>query len=339
MSGIDNYNFTDKNKWRESIWNSIRNRFPEKRDRENAVILYLAGEQNIDSELAVKHGFNLNNMIACEIDENTTSKLRKKKVNVIKEDIFDVMSCWGDTPKVDLVVCDLCCGLNIGHLFKMHSILAKKAFLRSVFMFNFQRGRDPDIHLIKKHFSGGINNQNLDCLTKRNIDLEKHRGYMFFKALPLLTMAFAVANKDKFAQYFHPKPSFWTYKSTAGVLRMDSVIFENIMTKTKKLNYITDPYKAIKINSSLNHIWTHGMLLTEGLTSVLYMEENNIPFADDVEDDEEDEERELLPVIEGNRLSNLLLEKDEDSMRQIKQHIAPALAIRTMRMNRKDIRI
>lgn len=63
-TGIENYNFDEKNKWRIWNWNRIRERLTCK--PRDALVLYLAGPQDLDRAVAMRKGFDPLNMIAVE---------------------------------------------------------------------------------------------------------------------------------------------------------------------------------------------------------------------------------------------------------------------------------
>ena len=106
---------------------------------------------------------------------------------------------------------------------------------------------------------------------------------------------------------------------------MDSVVFDNIFKKKK---IATDPYIAKLISSAALDIVQRGNFMADGLASMMYMDKFSIPYIDS----DDDEEPQIIPqtVITDEEQKMIDLHAKE-----IKKKITPALAIRTMRVNKE----
>lgn len=141
MNGADkDYKFGQKNNWRRRVWNEIARRVA---DRRNALVLYLAGEQDLDRKVAVEHGFRPNNMIIVEKDKRVAACLRAEGKVVLNMSLNDALYAWpNESPEVAVVYADLCCGLqpDVGAL---DDVMGEKpSFFGAVALVNMLRGRD-----------------------------------------------------------------------------------------------------------------------------------------------------------------------------------------------------
>jgi hypothetical protein len=234
MNGAEkDYKFGQKNNWRRQIWNEISRRIT---DRKNALVLYLAGEQDLDRKIAVEHGFRSDNLIIIERDRNVCEKLRDEGKVVINSGLIDVLQEWPTNgPAISLIYGDFCSGLE-PDIQAMFDMLEHPSFLSTVMMINLLRGRDSRTNIIRS------------LITKATGE-EKHRGRLIvaWAALELLNVAMrgheAVYRqrgegyelslrtpKDSEMYIFERllliyQPSYFSYKS--GPLVMDSVIVRN----------------------------------------------------------------------------------------------------------------
>lgn len=171
MIGIENYKFGRKNNWRRTVWNEICRRTKNKK---NARILYLAGEQDLDREVAKQKGFDVRNMIAIEMDSSRAQKLRTKGVTTICADLLDVLYCWPPKHKVDVVVADFCFGFEMKCI-DLYDSLYNPALNQAACVVNFQRGRDKSSNQFREYLgqpaAQGV--EVIDGLTM------KHRAWQF----------------------------------------------------------------------------------------------------------------------------------------------------------------
>lgn len=245
-NGIDNYKFGRKNNWRRTVWNEIARRTNNKR---NSRILYLAGEQNLDAEVAEQKGFDRRNMIAVEMDAERMKKLRQSGVTVIHENLIEVLNSWPNNHKVDVIVADFCFGFN-SDAYELYDMLQNPALVDSVLLVNFQRGRDPSTNSLRNF---------LDQVGGSEI-INKHRGKAFAYAHAWESAQVLVTGKDsgwdkgrffksslgndpRFNYFFGLNQklmncSFYSYKGSR--VYMDSVLLQHIarhVPKEKRLPY------------------------------------------------------------------------------------------------------
>lgn len=141
MSGENfDYKFGNKNNWRRWVWNRIVERLAV--PPAEAVVLYLAGQQDLDREIAIQRGFKGHNLIAVERDELVAAQLRKKGVLTIQGEFGDVLQFWPLGHEIHVVFGDFCSDMTL----KLWTAITLTAFLaytkNAVLAFNFQRGRD-----------------------------------------------------------------------------------------------------------------------------------------------------------------------------------------------------
>lgn len=136
---VMNYKFGPKNNWRRTAWNRIVERLTV--PVEDAVVLYLAGEMDLDRKEALARGFKASNLIAVDRDSEIVSKLRKDKSLAVNGDIFEVLKAWSGTP-INVLILDLCCGATEQVMANLVQFLIHGCLQSCVILFNLMRGRD-----------------------------------------------------------------------------------------------------------------------------------------------------------------------------------------------------
>lgn len=250
-----NYKFGAKNQWRRRLWSQIAD---VTKNRKDAVVLYLAGPQDLDREVAVRHGFSPANLIAVDADRAVVAALRKRGSTAIYGRLDDVMANWPADWPVSVVLADFVSGL---HFHVLRSILIwsfAPQFKSGVMAVNLQRGRDEirytngdvmsflcqsDKEFIGKIVSErsaewGVNNKNraIHALAYRDafVNFRYKRAPHYFYANEIAEEQVpdevradflrAAAKKwwvDNRVAYFCPE----SYKSASGKVFMDSVCF------------------------------------------------------------------------------------------------------------------
>lgn len=170
------YKFGAKNQWRRTIWNLIDDRLRVHRSK--AIVLYLAGEADLDREILIRKGFDSRNLIAVERNVDVVASLRARGILTIQGDFFGVVKAWKSKLPIDVVYGDFCCGLSAEVIGNCWALPFLPALRSSVFAFNLQRGRDA------------TGNEVRDCRapTLRSVMppdwriSEKHRGAYAFEA-------------------------------------------------------------------------------------------------------------------------------------------------------------
>src|SRR4030042_4063802 len=139
-----NYKFGQKNNWRRRVWNEIVYRLKKsKRLPKDALVLYLAGEQDLDRKIAIEKGFNPDNLIIIEKNLSIADKLRKDKKLVLKGDILEILCGWANLGKsADVIYGDFCCGLEPS-LGIFEDVTHASSLTDAIILLNLQRGRDP----------------------------------------------------------------------------------------------------------------------------------------------------------------------------------------------------
>lgn len=227
--GIGNYRFGQKNNWRRTVWNEMASRVKNRRD---ARILYLAGEQNLDSEIAEQKGFRKQNMIAIEIDKGRTASLRANSVNTINGNLMDVLYNWPHKHKVDVVVADFCFGFEAKSVDLFDSI-SNPALVDAACLINFQRGRDSSTNELRKMLGGNKVFTPTADGDIQEVASEKHRAAQYLQWHALETVR--ACNADSILGIetnalvsmllTRMKPRFLSYRS--GRIYMDSAVFNH----------------------------------------------------------------------------------------------------------------
>lgn len=243
-----NYKFGTKNNWRRAVWNEIDKRLRETGRRpKDAIVLYLAGEQDLDRKVMLEHGFRPDNLLIIERDKDVAKKLRKEGKIVICADIRNALLAWGDNhPRVQILYADYCCGLEPKTLIIEKALIGKPSFNTSIAMINFLRGRDASSNDLR----AAMGRWSRSWLGAGEELDKKHRGeqYVFSNAMKNFTLiklganpAFKTSphydenyflgpkNQDEFFDFLEIygayKRKLFSYKS--GHLTMDSVVFQS----------------------------------------------------------------------------------------------------------------
>lgn len=133
--GSFNYKFGTKNNWRRWAWNRLA---PASKDD---VVLYLAGERDLDRAVAIEKGFDPRNLIAIEQDPNVVASLRRRGVNCIHGDFQQVVRSWGGR-NVSVVFGDFCSGIPKDFHITLGRMSASPCFADTVCAWNLMRGRE-----------------------------------------------------------------------------------------------------------------------------------------------------------------------------------------------------
>lgn len=134
------YNFAQKNHWRNRVWNELAERVTvHPRD---AIVLYLASEQDMDRPTAIRKGFNQHNLIAVDRDAKAVERIRATGALAVHGDIFDVINSWPEAPAISAVIADLTCGAHFRLVVDMGLSQNLRQTNGSVWVINMMRGRD-----------------------------------------------------------------------------------------------------------------------------------------------------------------------------------------------------
>jgi hypothetical protein len=225
------YKFGNKNQWRRWVWCRIAERLRGR--AKDALVVYLAGQEDLDRANAVRKGFRASNLIAVDKSASVVGALRTSGALAIDADLIAVIEAWNPSRQIDVVLADFCCGFErpvvralIGALFSPHAFGA-------VIVVNFLRGRDPSSNALRAALSLGLDDER-----------QKHRGAMFVMAQCGYIAGSAVAERRGISTDQIPdddaesmtimdalisncRPALYSYKSSSGQV-FDTVVFRNI---------------------------------------------------------------------------------------------------------------
>ena len=228
MEGLDNYKTGRKNNWRRTVWNEIARRVLS---RWNAIVLYLAGEQDLDRPVALSKGFKANNMIAVDLRKEVVDKLRREGKLAIHGSLHAVVA----TLEADVILADMCCGLREPVISLMLTTLFYgRTKPGAVIVFNIQRGREINqtaevLHLMQNKI------KNFAIKVNLSPNIYKHRGLVLLSYM--LDWARGSWREDLHDEeaidismnIFLKKlnPFFLSYKSDACNVFFDTLIVSN----------------------------------------------------------------------------------------------------------------
>lgn len=254
-----NYKFGRKNQWRNRVWRMVAQRMPNPR---RATVLYLASDQDLDRDVAIRCGFEHANLIAVDIDRRKVDVLRSRGVSAVCGRLDDIMFNWPDDWPVHAVIADFVSGVEQHVIDAMSAWRFLQAFRMGCLVINMQRGRDQ-LHLVGidqiVHRSAAMvsaadiaeeicfasKNDGLP-LKSRALAISLYDAFVFLVARYLLDdhwnnsveqfareakrpehAAFAKLNSHKFWKETHrlQRAHLGSYKSDSGRVYMDSVLF------------------------------------------------------------------------------------------------------------------
>jgi len=222
--GMD-YNFGQKNHWRRWLHNRIaeRLRVPAR----EAVVLYLAGEQDLDRREFLRRGYRPDNLIAVDLDGAVVATLRRRGVIAIEGDIATIARVW--PRRLDVVIADFTSGLR------------NKLFLEVADATCGNPGPVWAVNLLRGREEGG--NQiigeklNIAGYEPQAAGMEKHRGLRMLIGIPAALASGVMQGVpyatwrgsylrlvDEYAE--RSNPAFYSYLSTSGQV-FDTVVFES----------------------------------------------------------------------------------------------------------------
>jgi len=208
-----NYKFGQKNNWRRQAWNELTCRILKYKKPSAAIILYLAGQQDLDRKIAIDHGFHPDNLIIIERNKDNIKTLRQQAKIVIQGDLIDILAAWKpDGLPIDIIYADLCCGIEPRTIAIYRAIANKPCFWGANVLINFQRGRDA-------RFTSSKEKGEIDLIFP---EIGKHRGKLY---LAYSIFVYSGGNRAILtAEIPRHYPCYLSYQS--GSLCMDSIIFK-----------------------------------------------------------------------------------------------------------------
>ena len=248
--GLDSYDSGTKATWRGWQWNRIVERLPEFRDRKGPIpinnttraicaektVVYLCGPDDADREHGRRFGFRDENMIAVDIDESNVAIVKQNPIaNGIDMPLQELLLAWPKDWPLDVVIADLCSGLDASSIGVLSSLIASNAVhTKTVASVNLQRGREQPgslFHQCRDFFNEMSEERKLLANRQAADGIPfAHRGRLFFveavntvcttRNIDLPT----IGDAQKFCDTF--KPVCNSYLSPPSYrIRMDSCIF------------------------------------------------------------------------------------------------------------------
>jgi hypothetical protein len=107
----------------------------------DAIVIYLAGREDLDRPIAISKGFKPHNLFAVERDKCVVRALRGSGVLTVSGDLINALDSW--TGPGHVIFADLCSGLSTSFCSLLAALVHKPHFRRSVIAVNLMRGRDP----------------------------------------------------------------------------------------------------------------------------------------------------------------------------------------------------
>jgi hypothetical protein len=222
-----NYKFGTKANWRRWQWNRIVERLAV--PVRDAVVVYLAGPEDLDRPVALSKGFKPDNLIAVDRDGDVVKQLRMNGTLSVCATIEDVVMSFPVDRSADVVIADYCGGLSQSRANMIYRMIHSPNFSKTVWSFNLLRGRD-----------GTFNDGRALMLELSDGNIPKHRGILIVNAVAYqLVHDFVTHNGAPNTELFWERttrklfeamrPAFESYPSEVNGVRMfmDSCVFKS----------------------------------------------------------------------------------------------------------------
>jgi len=232
------YKFGQKNNWRRAMWNEVLSR-TSGRERVEP-ILYLAGPQDMDREIALSKGVHADSMIAIDRSRQNVDAIRELGASAINADAIDALMSWPSSRPVSAVLMDFCCGLDRHMASDLYVAMTRVPFRNAVWMVNFMRGRDSTSNTLRDALREMFPSPGAVTANGVKHDASKHRGAQFLMLRWLECFLSGERSLDRLRRVFavgfeRQKPWFWSYRS--GNLVFDSAVFWPLSKGTDPLAY------------------------------------------------------------------------------------------------------
>lgn len=267
MIGIDNYNFEDKNKWRVMAWARIAARLKSINIHpQEALVLYLSGEQDLDRKHALRKGFLWNNLICVDVSKEKVKKLRDDGKIAIHGDINSVLCNWTHKHKPSVIYADFCTGLD---RISFNLISGLMNLESAVVLMNLQRGRDSYSNCIRNILNDESSFIGETAKHYFGLDIDpNHRGRQFFAQMYILGILGKQIGRDEYEKLAYKiinnhQPSFLSYKGNR--VTMDTAIFTNVHAKTETTDLegrFKDMSNIRKLRSQISACMAHRTVLS-----------------------------------------------------------------------------
>jgi hypothetical protein len=137
----------NKNNWRRTQHNRIVNHL--RKHPSECVVVYLAGEDDLDRKELLNRKFKPDNLIAVNRSQTIVQKLRNRGVLAIQGELTQVLASWKSKPRIDVLIADFNCGLERNILRFLRTLFHYECFSETfVLAINLRRGQEKtDIKL------------------------------------------------------------------------------------------------------------------------------------------------------------------------------------------------
>jgi hypothetical protein len=232
-----NYKFGTKANWRRWQWNRIVERLAV--PVRDAVVVYLAGPEDLDRPVALSKGFRPDNLIAVDRDGDVVKQLRMNGTLAINATLMESVVWFPPTKQIDAVVADYMGGFSASAGVDFLRMAKTPQARRAVFAVNLMHGRESSFRETRKLLS------NMICDAGGDEDDKLHRGLYcvlflmreWFSDLTYCDGAVEILKADlriggpliksiQSRMSDHMNPDYETYKSSQGMY-YDSAVFNN----------------------------------------------------------------------------------------------------------------
>lgn len=139
MSGLEKYDAPAKAEWRLWAWKELASRTTV--PIHETVVMYLAGPEPKDAEVAESLGFSRKNLIAVDVDASCINAQRAAGVMAVHTHIGHAVIAFPPAWELHGLLLDYCCGVT-NDVMTMAMMLACGFRVNGGIVVNLQRGRD-----------------------------------------------------------------------------------------------------------------------------------------------------------------------------------------------------
>lgn len=240
QNGLDTYDSDAKKQSRKIIQEEL---FRRLKDPSNATVLYLPGPHDYQRKSLLNIGFRNENIFGVDLGANVQA-VRDRGGYCIEGKLHEVIDNWPTHRGIDVILADLCCGLDQTVDDVMCAIGSRQD--KPLVYLNLQRGRDSISNYARQTAT--------EAYKTKHAEFEKHRGRLW---VMWITLRLSHINADNFVQQFKragintEDPSkeelsfmgeemrkagerliesfqlkYWSYRNTKSSVVMDSTIFQ-----------------------------------------------------------------------------------------------------------------
>lgn len=153
MQGLESYKVGTKNNWRRWCWGKVDDHVE---DKQLSTILYLAGPDDLDREVALSKGFHPRCLIGVDAEDDHVRAVRRGDPYngpgvAVGDDLSALIAAWPEDWHIDAILADYCAGLGRSPDALLNACAASAAVdTDTLLVCNLQRGRDPYSNKLRK---------------------------------------------------------------------------------------------------------------------------------------------------------------------------------------------